>query len=74
MIYNSNIWHIQWHVNNNILIILQEIVKIINEEIKKRPMLLKIFKCMKCSTHFSQDLEYVTLINSTISGIFFNKW
>ncbi|XP_006617649.1 serine/threonine-protein kinase 11-interacting protein isoform X1 [Apis dorsata] len=49
--------------------VAKEIVKIINEEIKKRPMLLKIFKCMKCSTHFSQDLEYVTLINSTISGM-----
>ncbi|XP_026298320.1 serine/threonine-protein kinase 11-interacting protein isoform X2 [Apis mellifera] len=49
--------------------VAKEIVKIINEEIKKRPMLLKIFKCMKCSTHFSQDLEYVTLINSTTSGM-----
>lgn len=49
--------------------IAKEIVKIINEEIKKRPMLLKIFKCMKCSTHFSQDLEYITLINSTTSGM-----
>lgn len=73
MIYNNNIWHIQCHIIIYCLIILQEIVKIINEEIKKRPMLLKIFKCMKCSTHFSQDLEYVTLINSTTSGIFFNK-
>ncbi|XP_076762138.1 uncharacterized protein LOC143430051 isoform X1 [Xylocopa sonorina] len=42
----------------------KKIVKTIDERIKKRPILLKVFKCMKCSTHFSQDSEYLTFINS----------
>ncbi|XP_034937673.1 serine/threonine-protein kinase 11-interacting protein isoform X2 [Chelonus insularis] len=32
-----------------------KIVRIIGDLIKVRPILLTIFKCMKCSTHFSQD-------------------
>ncbi|XP_015116002.1 serine/threonine-protein kinase 11-interacting protein isoform X2 [Diachasma alloeum] len=32
-----------------------KIVKTVCEFIKARPILLKVFKCMKCSTHFSQD-------------------
>ncbi|KAK9299456.1 hypothetical protein QLX08_007486 [Tetragonisca angustula] len=46
----------------------KEIVEIINETIKTTPILLKVFKCMKCSTHFSQDSEYITLISSSASG------
>lgn len=46
----------------------KEIVEIINETIKTTPILLKVFKCMKCSTHFSQDLEYIALISSSASG------
>ena len=55
------------------LIILQEIVEIINETIKTTPILLKVFKCMKCSTHFSQDSEYITLISSSASGTSFEN-
>ncbi|KAL0117693.1 hypothetical protein PUN28_008833 [Cardiocondyla obscurior] len=35
----------------------KKIVTTINEQIEIRPILLKIFKCMKCSTQFSQDPE-----------------
>ncbi|XP_063981535.1 serine/threonine-protein kinase 11-interacting protein isoform X2 [Diachasmimorpha longicaudata] len=35
-----------------------KIVKTVCEFIKARPILLKVFKCMKCSTHFSQDPDY----------------
>ncbi|XP_033175784.1 serine/threonine-protein kinase 11-interacting protein isoform X2 [Bombus impatiens] len=47
--------------------IAKEIVQIINERIEKRTILLKVFKCMKCSTHFSQDSEYI-FISSSASG------
>ncbi|XP_028044894.1 serine/threonine-protein kinase 11-interacting protein isoform X2 [Monomorium pharaonis] len=48
----------------------KKIVKTINEQIERRPILLKVFKCMKCSTQFSQDPElYVTLtVKSTIGA------
>ncbi|XP_057325391.1 LOW QUALITY PROTEIN: serine/threonine-protein kinase 11-interacting protein [Microplitis mediator] len=36
-----------------------KIVRLMAGKIKKRPIVLKIFKCMKCSTHFSQDPDYV---------------
>ncbi|XP_032680725.1 serine/threonine-protein kinase 11-interacting protein isoform X2 [Odontomachus brunneus] len=39
----------------------KEIVATISKQLEARPMLLKIFKCMKCSTQFSQDAEYVRL-------------
>lgn len=51
-------------------VVLQKIVTTIGEKMKKRPISLKVFKCMKCSTHFSQDTEYVTVISSSISGRF----
>lgn len=41
---------------------------------KKRPISLKVFKCMKCSTHFSQDTEYMTVITSSMSGMFINRY
>ncbi|KAG7211247.1 hypothetical protein KM043_010559 [Ampulex compressa] len=43
----------------------KKIVSTIGERIQKRPILLKVFKCMKCSTHFSQDTDYVV---KTASG------
>ncbi|XP_076681070.1 serine/threonine-protein kinase 11-interacting protein isoform X3 [Andrena cerasifolii] len=46
----------------------KKIVTTIGERIKKRPISLKVFKCMKCSTHFSQDTEYVTVISSSTSA------
>ncbi|XP_018365237.1 PREDICTED: serine/threonine-protein kinase 11-interacting protein isoform X2 [Trachymyrmex cornetzi] len=40
----------------------KKIVTTISEQIEMRPILFKIFKCMKCSTQFSQDPElYVAL-------------
>ncbi|XP_012140983.2 uncharacterized protein LOC100876018 isoform X1 [Megachile rotundata] len=47
----------------------KKIVKTIGERMKKRPISLKVFKCMKCSTHFSQDTEYVTVISSSVSSV-----
>ncbi|XP_078051499.1 uncharacterized protein LOC144477636 [Augochlora pura] len=41
----------------------EKIVTTLGEILKKRPILLKVFKCMKCSTHFSQDTEYVTTLS-----------
>nr|XP_033339293.1 serine/threonine-protein kinase 11-interacting protein [Megalopta genalis]XP_033339294.1 serine/threonine-protein kinase 11-interacting protein [Megalopta genalis]XP_033339295.1 serine/threonine-protein kinase 11-interacting protein [Megalopta genalis]XP_033339296.1 serine/threonine-protein kinase 11-interacting protein [Megalopta genalis] len=41
----------------------EKIVTTLAETLKKRPILLKVFKCMKCSTHFSQDTEYVTTLS-----------
>ncbi|XP_076644442.1 uncharacterized protein LOC143354324 isoform X2 [Halictus rubicundus] len=41
----------------------KKIVTTLDERLKKRPILLKVFKCMKCSTHFSQDTEYVTTLS-----------
>ncbi|XP_071648462.1 serine/threonine-protein kinase 11-interacting protein isoform X2 [Temnothorax longispinosus] len=35
----------------------KKIVTTIGEQIEIRPILLKVFKCMKCSTQFSQDPE-----------------
>ena len=46
----------------------KKIVTTIGERIKKRSISLKVFKCMKCSTHFSQDTEYVTVISSSTSA------
>ncbi|XP_044002674.1 serine/threonine-protein kinase 11-interacting protein isoform X2 [Aphidius gifuensis] len=47
-----------------------KIVKTISDWSEKRPILLKVFKCMKCSTHFSQDPDYFsTATPSTISQI-----
>ncbi|XP_043287960.1 serine/threonine-protein kinase 11-interacting protein isoform X2 [Venturia canescens] len=47
-----------------------KIVKTVGDLIKVRPILLKVFKCMKCSTHFSQDPDYVTgVTTTTISSI-----
>ncbi|XP_043250527.1 serine/threonine-protein kinase 11-interacting protein isoform X2 [Colletes gigas] len=47
----------------------KKIVTTISERIKKRPISLKVFKCMKCSTHFSQDTEYVAVISTSASGL-----
>ncbi|XP_039312896.1 serine/threonine-protein kinase 11-interacting protein isoform X2 [Solenopsis invicta] len=47
----------------------KKIVKTINERIEMRPILLKVFKCMKCSTQFSQDPELcVTLAVKSMTG------
>ncbi|XP_076231714.1 uncharacterized protein LOC143177580 isoform X2 [Calliopsis andreniformis] len=47
----------------------KKIVTTIGERMKKRSISLKVFKCMKCSTHFSQDTEYVAAISSSISDV-----
>ncbi|XP_011630532.1 serine/threonine-protein kinase 11-interacting protein isoform X4 [Pogonomyrmex barbatus] len=48
----------------------KKIVAIISEQIERRPILLRIFKCMKCSTQFSQDPElYVTLTVKSMTGV-----
>ncbi|XP_012234632.1 serine/threonine-protein kinase 11-interacting protein isoform X2 [Linepithema humile] len=39
----------------------KKIVSTISKQIELRPIALKVFKCMKCSTQFSQDAEYVML-------------
>ncbi|CAL1678329.1 unnamed protein product [Lasius platythorax] len=46
----------------------KKIVAIINKQIEMRPILLQVFKCMKCSTQFSQDTEYVTLAVKSMTG------
>ncbi|XP_018055084.1 PREDICTED: serine/threonine-protein kinase 11-interacting protein isoform X2 [Atta colombica] len=47
----------------------KKIVTIISEQIEMRPILLKIFKCMKCSTQFSQDPElYVAVTIKSMTG------
>ncbi|XP_014477087.1 PREDICTED: serine/threonine-protein kinase 11-interacting protein isoform X2 [Dinoponera quadriceps] len=46
----------------------KEIVTIISKQLETRPILLKIFKCMKCSTQFSQDAEYVRLAVTSTTG------
>lgn len=48
----------------------QEIVTTISKQLEARPILLKIFKCMKCSTQFSQDAEYVRLAITSTTGLF----
>ncbi|XP_053986719.1 serine/threonine-protein kinase 11-interacting protein isoform X1 [Hylaeus volcanicus] len=47
----------------------KKIVTTIGERMKKRTISLKVFKCMKCSTHFSQDIEYATVISTSVSGV-----
>ncbi|XP_017891214.1 serine/threonine-protein kinase 11-interacting protein isoform X2 [Ceratina calcarata] len=49
--------------------IAKTIVEVIGERMKKRPILLKVFKCMKCSTHFSEDTEYLTFVGSSVSNM-----
>ncbi|KAK2581126.1 hypothetical protein KPH14_007940 [Odynerus spinipes] len=39
----------------------KKIVLTIGKKMSARPILLKVYKCMKCSTHFSQDEEYTTV-------------
>ncbi|XP_018393306.1 PREDICTED: serine/threonine-protein kinase 11-interacting protein isoform X1 [Cyphomyrmex costatus] len=47
----------------------KKIVTVISEQIEMRPILLKIFKCMKCSTQFSQDPElYVAFAIKSMTG------
>ncbi|XP_031832146.1 uncharacterized protein LOC116426790 isoform X2 [Nomia melanderi] len=46
----------------------KKIVTTVGERMKKRAISLKVFKCMKCSTQFSQDTEYVTSLSTSISG------
>ncbi|XP_071565929.1 serine/threonine-protein kinase 11-interacting protein isoform X1 [Temnothorax nylanderi] len=47
----------------------KKIVTTISEQIEIRPILLKVFKCMKCSTQFSQDPElYVKFSVKSITG------
>ncbi|XP_025267843.1 serine/threonine-protein kinase 11-interacting protein isoform X2 [Camponotus floridanus] len=46
----------------------KKIVTIINEQIEMRPIPLQVFKCMKCSTQFSQDMEYVMLAAKSMTG------
>ncbi|XP_011301972.1 serine/threonine-protein kinase 11-interacting protein isoform X2 [Fopius arisanus] len=42
----------------------EKLAKTVNELIKARPILLKVFKCMKCSTHFSQDPDYFVSVST----------
>ncbi|XP_058800960.1 serine/threonine-protein kinase 11-interacting protein isoform X2 [Phymastichus coffea] len=46
----------------------KRIVQTLNEMIKTQPIVLKIFKCMKCSTHFSQDGDNNIVTSSTAEG------
>ncbi|XP_011346025.1 serine/threonine-protein kinase 11-interacting protein isoform X2 [Ooceraea biroi] len=46
----------------------KKVVATINERIEMRPILLKVFKCMKCSTQFSQDADYVMLTVKSLAG------
>lgn len=46
---------------------------IINKQIEMRPILLQVFKCMKCSTQFSQDTEYVTLAVKSMTGLYYDE-
>ncbi|XP_001600307.1 serine/threonine-protein kinase 11-interacting protein isoform X1 [Nasonia vitripennis] len=45
----------------------KKIVETLNEMIIIQPMLLKVFKCMKCSTHFSQDADN-SIVTSMSAG------
>ncbi|XP_012283278.1 serine/threonine-protein kinase 11-interacting protein isoform X2 [Orussus abietinus] len=47
----------------------KKIVATFGETLSVRPIILKIFKCMKCSTHFSQDEESFTVTSVSASGI-----
>ncbi|XP_011874487.1 PREDICTED: serine/threonine-protein kinase 11-interacting protein isoform X2 [Vollenhovia emeryi] len=46
----------------------KKIVTTISEQIEIRPILLKVFKCMKCSTQFSQDPELYNVTFAVKSG------
>ncbi|XP_072763614.1 serine/threonine-protein kinase 11-interacting protein isoform X2 [Anoplolepis gracilipes] len=46
----------------------KKITAFINEQIEMRPIPLQVFKCMKCSTQFSQDMEYVMLAVKSTTG------
>ncbi|XP_020279249.1 serine/threonine-protein kinase 11-interacting protein isoform X2 [Pseudomyrmex gracilis] len=47
----------------------KKIVATLNAQIEMRPILLKIFKCMKCSTQFSQEEEYETRVVKSLAGV-----
>ena len=53
----------------SLLLVPQKILNIIGELIKARPIVLKVFKCMKCSTHFSTDPEHVTGVAPSVSSM-----
>lgn len=38
-----------------------------------RPIPLQVFKCMKCSTQFSQDTEYVMLAAKSMTGLYYDE-
>ncbi|XP_066591773.1 serine/threonine-protein kinase 11-interacting protein isoform X2 [Prorops nasuta] len=46
----------------------KQIAATLDEKIKARPIVLKVFKCIKCSTHFSQDEEYTTVSVKSLPG------
>ncbi|XP_046828648.1 uncharacterized protein LOC124428534 isoform X1 [Vespa crabro] len=47
----------------------KKIVSTINEKKNAHPILLKVYKCMKCSTHFSHDEEYEVITYTSATGI-----
>ncbi|KAJ8664256.1 hypothetical protein QAD02_005918 [Eretmocerus hayati] len=46
----------------------KKIVQTLNETIKTQPMVFKVFKCMKCATHFSQDADN-NIVTSQSAGV-----
>ncbi|KAI4491331.1 hypothetical protein M0802_010264 [Mischocyttarus mexicanus] len=46
----------------------KKIVSTISEKMSAHPILLKVYKCMKCSTHFSDDEEHAAIILSSEIG------
>ncbi|XP_015179281.1 PREDICTED: serine/threonine-protein kinase 11-interacting protein isoform X2 [Polistes dominula] len=47
----------------------KKIVSVINEKMSAHPILLKVYKCMKCSTHFSDDEEHAAIILRSAIGM-----
>nr|XP_050864939.1 serine/threonine-protein kinase 11-interacting protein isoform X2 [Vespula vulgaris] len=47
----------------------KKIVSTISEKMSAHPILLKVYKCMKCSTHFSHDEEYAAITYTSATAI-----
>ncbi|KAI4488204.1 hypothetical protein M0804_005052 [Polistes exclamans] len=47
----------------------KKIVSTISERMSAHPILLKVYKCMKCSTHFSDDEEHAAIIFRSAIGM-----
>ncbi|XP_014213511.1 serine/threonine-protein kinase 11-interacting protein [Copidosoma floridanum] len=47
----------------------KKIAQTLNEMIRTQPIMLKIFKCMKCSTHFSQDSDSNAVTIQTVGAM-----